>query len=124
MKTARSINDQRPHEVVEKILDNAAVGPIAILGLAFKPNVDDLRESPAVEIAELVAQHDDAEILICEPFIHELPEELADYPNVRLATLEEASQAPTVVALVAHDQFKTVDKVGSNVRLDFVGVFR
>ncbi len=122
MQAARQVNDARPHEVVEEILDKAKVGPIAVLGLAFKPNVDDLRESPAIEVAELLAQHEDGEILICEPFIHELPKNLRQYPNVRLTLLEEAVGADTVVVLVAHDAFRDAAVAPDAVVLDFVGV--
>lgn len=121
MQAARQVNDMRPHEVVEQILDEAAVGPIAILGLAFKPNVDDLRESPAVEIAELLAQHEDEPILVVEPFVAELPDALASYDNVRLVSLEEALKADTVVVLVAHTAFRGLEVPEGRKVLDFVG---
>lgn len=122
MQAARRINDSRPHEVVERILDQAAIGSIGLLGLAFKPDVDDLRESPAVEIAELLAQHEDGELLVAEPYIEDLPKLLTEYPNIKLVSVEEAASADTVVALVAHSQFKNLQMKPTQKVLDFVGV--
>ncbi len=121
MQAARAGNDSRPHEVVETILDEAAIGPIAVLGLAFKPDVDDLRESPAVEIVELLAQHEDEPILVVEPYIGALPPRLAAYENVALVPLDEALAAKTVVALVAHRSFRGLRVPESVKVLDFVG---
>jgi len=121
MQAARAGNDSRPHEVVETILDEAAIGPIAVLGLAFKPDVDDLRESPAVEIVELLAQHEDEPILVVEPYIGALPPRLAAYENVALVPVEEAMAAKTVVALVAHRSFRGLRVPESVKVLDFVG---
>lgn len=123
MQAARLVNDKRPQEVVEEILDEAAVGPIALFGLAFKSNVDDLRESPAVHIAELLAQHETDPVLVVEPFIYELPIQLREYPNVRLVSAEEGLEADTVVALVAHSTFRELALPEGKKVLDFVGVW-
>ncbi|MBU5195307.1 UDP binding domain-containing protein, partial [Vibrio cholerae] len=78
---------------------------IACFGLAFKPNIDDLRESPAMEIAELIAQWHSGETLVVEPNIHQLPKKLTGLCT--LAQLDEAlATADVLVMLVDHSQFK------------------
>jgi UDP-N-acetyl-D-mannosaminuronate dehydrogenase len=77
-------------------------------GLAFKANVDDLRESPALEIAHRLAARYGPRIRIVEPNVHKLPSELARH-GVKLVHLEEALQACQVaILLVDHDQFRMV----------------
>ncbi len=108
IRLARETNDARPAAVVEKILAEAtADAPIACLGLAFKANVDDLRESPAIEVLELLADAaPDRTILAVEPHVTSLPASVAGRANVRLATLQEAlEEAGTVALLVDHDAF-------------------
>ena len=108
IRLARETNDARPAAVVEKILA-AATGdaPIACLGLAFKANVDDLRESPAIEVLELLADAaPERTILAVEPHVTSLPASVAGRENVRLAPLQDAlEQAGTVALLVDHDAF-------------------
>ena len=115
IRTAREVNDAKPEWVLEKI-DQAVKkhgedATIALLGLAFKPNIDDLRESPALEIAERVAQsYPSAQILAVEPNIAELPSELTNYPNVRLNNYSDSLEASDlVVLLVDHDEFQSYD---------------
>lgn len=112
IRTAREVNDAKPSWVIDKV--NAAVAgntapTIAALGLAFKPDIDDLRESPALRITEKLADSFiDGKVLAVEPHIDELPPALENRKNVELASLEEAVKAADVVVLlVDHRQFKT-----------------
>lgn len=111
ISTARAVNDSKPAWVVSKILDAVADHErttVAVLGLAFKADIDDLRESPAVEIVrDLVRNARDARILVVEPNISALPAVLAHEPNVELVDLETAlTGADVVVVLVDHTEFR------------------
>ena len=113
IRTAREVNDSKPDWVLQKIAEAASTDgadTLAVLGLAFKPNIDDLRESPSLEIAKAVAERfADKQILAVEPNVDKLPEALADFPNVKLAGLDEALEHADVFALlVDHDEFKKV----------------
>jgi UDP-N-acetyl-D-mannosaminuronic acid dehydrogenase len=106
---ARETNNYKSFWVAEKIqnaklefqLKNGRAPKVAIMGLAFKPNIDDLRESPAKYIAQKVLQNvGDEEIFFVEPNIKE-------HQVFKLTGYEEAySKADIVAFLVAHDEFK------------------
>ncbi|WRS31163.1 UDP-N-acetyl-D-mannosamine dehydrogenase [Actinomycetaceae bacterium MB13-C1-2] len=129
IRTAREVNDSKPDWVidsVEKAMKDA--GPdakVALLGLAFKPNIDDLRQSPALEIAErLIGNNPDTEFLICEPNIARLPDALRGSRNASLVQPDQAmDQGDVVVLLVAHDAFvgATNDSKGSQIVIDTAG---
>lgn len=114
IRTAREVNDHKPEWVMGKVkaalADTIAAQPgktvndikIACLGLAFKPDIDDLRESPAVEIAHAIAALG-CQTLAVEPNIEALPAQL---DGVQLATLEDAlSVADLICVLVKHSPF-------------------
>lgn len=109
VKTAREVNDHKAVHTEGKIralLDAAPGGKVALLGLAFKPDIDDFRESPALEIAEALAHTHGKRILIVEPFTDELPAAL-DSTGATLVTLDSAiRQAEIVVILVDHTAFR------------------
>jgi UDP-N-acetyl-D-mannosaminuronic acid dehydrogenase len=112
IRCARAVNDSMPARVcakVEAALAGKPAAAIAALGLAFKANIDDLRESPAREVVALLADaRPDAVIRVAEPHVAALPPELAARPNVELTTYEAAcAGADAVVLLVDHDAFKT-----------------
>lgn len=92
---------------------------VALMGLAFKPNIDDLRESPAKYIATKIMQgHNDGDFLIVEPNIQE-------HKVFRLTNYKEAyEQADIIVFLVAHKEFKELKYKEDKVILDFCGVFK
>tara|TARA_Y100001001_G_scaffold163790_1_gene193872 strand:+ start:14620 stop:15900 length:1281 start_codon:yes stop_codon:yes gene_type:complete len=116
IRTAREVNDGKPQWVLERVKEkleqhhqaNPAITradiKVACLGIAFKPDIDDLRESPALGIAKQVAQLG-AQVQIVEPNIHELPQSLSA-GDVTLSTLEEAiREADVVCVLVKHKPF-------------------
>jgi len=114
--TARLVNDAKPNFVLEKV--NQAVEKIgkerselsiACLGLAFKPDIDDLRESPALAIAQQVGLMGFGSHYLVEPNITELPDGF-DRQNVELVNLETAlAKADVILLLVDHAPFKEMD---------------
>jgi UDP-N-acetyl-D-mannosaminuronic acid dehydrogenase len=114
IRSAREVNDSKPHYVIAQVKAAAALHSspvIACLGLAFKANVDDLRESPAVEIVRHLVQAKIGSVLVVEPNVSKFPEVLADLgASIKLATLDAAlSSADIIVLLVDHRQFLEVD---------------
>jgi len=109
IRMARVVNDSKPGWIFEKV--RAAIAgtersTIACFGLSFKPNIDDLRESPALAIVKRICQELSGDVLVVEPNIDELPAELQSKANVRLTDEEEAlSRADVIVLLVNHRDF-------------------
>lgn len=112
IRAAREVNDSKPKHVVAKVKQKAArlkQPVIACLGLAFKPDIDDLRESPAIEIVRDLVHEEVGEILAVEPNIRELPRSLAEI-GVRLVDETTAIEvADIVLLLVHHREFVALD---------------
>lgn len=136
IRTAREVNDHKPEWVLEKIkaaiTDVLAASPgktmadikVACLGLAFKPDIDDLRESPAAEITQKLA-HLGCQIITVEPNIAELPGNLAK-TNIRLSHLDAAiTEADVLGILVKHKAFVEAksDIEKHPAAIDAVGLF-
>lgn len=123
INTARVVNDGKPHFVISKVKDavkDMKNPKIACLGLAFKPDIDDLRESPALEITKMLSDVEGYEILAVEPNVESLPKVLENRKNVKLVELEQAlSDADVLVVLVKHREFigLSSDKI-----IDFVSI--
>lgn len=128
IRKAREINDSKPLYVIDKIreaADQFKKPVIACLGLAFKADIDDLRESPALDIAKQLLSDNIGEILLVEPNIKKLPAKLAKY-NAELSTLKQAlEKANILVVLVDHKQFKSLQPadVTTKVVIDTRGIF-
>ena len=128
IRKAREINDSKPHYVADKIkqaADQFKKPVIACLGLAFKADIDDLRESPALDIAMSLIRDNVGEILLVEPNIKQLPAKYADHA-ARLTSLPQAlERANVLVVLVDHKQFKTLHPadVATKVVIDTRGIF-
>ena len=124
---AREINNHKAFWCAEKTqdtmkqfeLDHGREPVVALMGLAFKPNIDDLRESPAKYIATKVMQgHNNGDFLIVEPNIRE-------HKVFKLTDYKEAyEKADIVVFLVAHNPFKELAFNEEKIILDFCGVFK
>lgn len=131
IRTAREVNDHKPEVVLAKVAERAErfkAPVIAALGLAFKPDIDDLRESPALEITkQLAIRHPRSQVLAVEPNIDELPMTLTALENVELSQTTAAIEAADVVVLlVDHKEFKHVDRalLAEKGIIDTRGVWR
>jgi len=123
--TAREVNNYKSFWCAEKIqneklqfeLKYGRKPSIALMGLAFKPNIDDLRESPAKYIVNKVLQNDNnGEYFIVEPNIEE-------HNVFKLTNFKEAAdKADIIVFLVAHNEFKNLEISKDKVVLDFCGI--
>ena len=128
IKQARLTNDAKPQYVIDQVVkaaDEFKRPIIACLGLAFKADIDDLRESPALKIVEELAQSEVGKIIAVEPNIEVLPNNL-NASNVELTSLEKAvEEANIVVVLVDHKKFKKSDKTefAKKVVIDSRGIF-
>lgn len=129
IRTAREVNDYKPRHLLEKIREKASQikePAIACLGLAYKADIDDLRESPAVWIVQELAKSFAGKILVAEPYIRDLPKSLADM-SVTLTNFESAiAEANIVVLLVNHSQFLNHPQkiLDGKIVIDARGVWR
>lgn len=130
MHAARTVNEAKPMRVVEQILSHADRFKrpiIACYGIAYKPDVEDLRESPALQIVRELAADPATEVLVCDPFVTSLPTDLESMPHVTLVDAETARQNADVVAfLVRHSGFNDLepDLFLDKVVVDAVGLLR
>ncbi|MDJ1370950.1 UDP-N-acetyl-D-mannosamine dehydrogenase [Gulosibacter molinativorax] len=131
IRTAREVNDGKPVYVLDKVeaLAQRFKDPVvAALGIAFKANIDDLRESPSLNIVDKLATDvAGVDVRVVEPNVEELPEQLSRHENVRKQDLEGAiADADIVLLLVDHDSFKTLDQelLKEKVIVDTKGVWR
>lgn len=125
--TAREVNNYKSFWCAEKVqniklqfeLKHGRKPKIALMGLAFKPNIDDLRESPAKYIVQRVLQNaNNEEYYIVEPNITE-------HNVFKLTNFKDAyKKADIIVYLVSHDEFQSLPNNSDKVILDFCGVFK
>lgn len=124
IKRARETNDYKADWCANKVLDtcrafvekNGREPVVACMGLAFKPDIDDLRESPAKYIVSRIITESRADVLIVEPNI-------ASHPSFNLTDGNEAyAKADIIVWLVRHTPFLSIAKDANKIELDFCGI--
>ena len=129
IRMARDVNDAKPTYVVEKAITAAErfKNPvIACMGLSYKPDIDDLRESPALDITETLCDSKVGEILVVEPNVDAMPPALADKKNATFCDAATAiDKADIVVLLVGHRAFKEINRntLNQKVVIDTQGLF-
>jgi UDP-N-acetyl-D-mannosaminuronic acid dehydrogenase len=132
IKAARETNDAKPVEVIACI-KKAVEGwhkkhhknpTTLLLGLTYKPDVDDLRESPALQIAKTLQSYNKTDLLIHEPYVKANILKPLFGDRLISSIVEGISQADIVIFLVAHQRFSIIDKtiLKSKKVLDFCGV--
>lgn len=129
IRTAREINKYKSEWVLQKIRNaihghierNMGKPKVALMGLAFKPDIDDLRESPALYIAQSLSRERMAEYLFVEPNLNN-HSQLIDAINSLTPALIAYMQADIVVFLVAHREFYHLEQVSGKMELDFCGI--
>lgn len=130
IRTARNVNDSKPGWAVDKILEakdafvDKVVVNIACLGISFKADIDDLRESPSMKIVEQLVDNESCNIFIVEPNIDLLPPTMQGKAD--LVHLDEALEiAEIIVVLVNHREFSTLKlpEQSEQKLLDFCGAF-
>ncbi len=122
ISTARHVNDSKPGFVVNRIkraADRFKNPVIGLMGLSYKQDIEDLRESPAVEIARELQKDNPGTLLVCEPHCTEIE-------GFDLANLDRViNEADIIVLLVPHKQFKNIDKeiLKQKIVIDTCGIW-
>ena len=130
IRSARLVNDKKPDWVINKVKDAAAKfkePKIACLGLAFKADIDDLRESPALNITDRLACELDANLFVVEPYIQHIPAVLKKYKKIEFCNAAKAVQeADIVLLLVDHKPFLSIDPaaLSGKIVIDTRGFWR
>lgn len=113
IRAAREINDAKPHWVARQIIQHADrfKNPIVgCFGATYKPDVEDLRESPSLEVIKLLSAHGDIRVIVCDPMVKELPRELSGVNNISMASIDETCHQSDIAALlVGHRQFQQIN---------------
>ena len=121
IRTAREVNDSKPEWVLDKVqacADKYKNPVIGCLGLAFKADVDDLRESPALDIVRTIKERNIGEILVCEP-------NLTSHDEFELSSLDDViAKADIILLLVDHRPFGKLTATGlkEKVLIDTRGI--
>ncbi|MBU1007699.1 nucleotide sugar dehydrogenase [Candidatus Dependentiae bacterium] len=132
LQAARSINDTKPDLVVQQVLEQAILfhkkhthkPNVLVLGLTFKPDIDDLRESPALKIAKDLRDKDNMlNLCLYEPHIP--AEKLGSLSRIEPDMIKALDQADIIVSLVKHSCFKTIDQknIVDKIVVDPCGLF-
>jgi len=130
IRAARKVNNAKPGHLADQIIAAAGMqtAPVIVcLGLAYKADIDDLRQSPAMEVVRRLAEAEAGQILCVEPHIETLPTELDGVSDVSLANLDDAlDKADVVVLLVDHKDFKDVarERLSEKQVFDARGIWR
>lgn len=131
IKMARDVNDGKPEWVIKKVkeaLDGKPAAVVAALGIAFKNDIDDLRESPSLNIVKQLGQENpQLDIRVVEPNVNALPDSLAAIPNVSQQDLDTAiAEADLILLLVNHKEFVALDttKLQGKTVIDTKGIWR
>lgn len=131
IKMARDVNDGKPEWVIKKVkeaLDGKPDAVVAALGIAFKNDIDDLRESPSLNIVKQLGQENpQLDIRVVEPNVNALPDSLASIPNVSQQDLDTAiEEADLILLLVNHKEFVALDttKLQGKTVIDTKGIWR
>ncbi len=135
IRSAREVNDSKPSWVVDKV--KTAVSAleatrsvdtvtVSCLGLSFKANIDDTRESPAVDIVRRLAREHPGEVLVAEPHLSILPKSLLGERVTLVPTAEAVDRAGVIVMLVDHEMFRQINlsAIGTRMLVDTRGVWQ
>ena len=122
IRKAREVNDNKPHWVINQVLQQAQQfeSPvIACMGVTFKADVDDLRESPSLRIAQILKQTEVGKIIICDPYV----EHIDDFELLNCC--DAIKQADILLFLVEHSSFKLLSKgdLTNKCVIDTKGIF-
>lgn len=132
LHVARKVNDAKPFEVIEDIYTcvqhfnktNEKQCTVALMGMTYKPDVDDMRESPAVTIAHELIKENNVNVLISEPHIANKKLETL-FGNCIVSPTDAIAQADIIVFLVGHQRFKVLNRslLENKLVIDACGVF-
>jgi UDP-N-acetyl-D-mannosaminuronic acid dehydrogenase len=129
IRTAREVNDGKADFVFQKanrLLEADSSATVTCLGLTFKANIDDLRESPSLEIAERLAKKFGKRVSIVEPNVAQLPRALTDSGAQKVALEEALASSGILLLLVDHDEFKKVsrEELAGKTIIDTRGIWK